>query len=141
MARTPNLTTVSLSQSGMRKNFAEVLSLAIDSRRPNFVSKIKVLDLSKNQLDKDGIKALAEALPFNNILEVLDLSKNQLGVPGATELSVALKNNKSLKFINLFNNKIGFDGAKSVAQNIVLNSPSLECIELGHNRIRDKGLE
>lgn len=43
--------------------------------------------------------------------------------------------------MNLFNNKIGFDGAKSVAQNIVQNHPSLECLELGHNRIRDKGLK
>jgi hypothetical protein len=33
--------------------------LAIDQRRANFKSQIKVLDLSKNQIDKDGIKALA----------------------------------------------------------------------------------
>lgn len=56
-------------------------------------------------------------------------------------MAVALKGNKSLKFLNLFNNKIGFDGAKSVAHNIILNHPTLECIELGHNRIRDKGLK
>jgi hypothetical protein len=59
LARTANLTTVSLSGTGLRKQFAEALSLAIDPRRPNFISKIKVLDLSKNQIDKDGIKALA----------------------------------------------------------------------------------
>jgi len=125
----------------MRKNFAEVLSLAVDPRRANFKSQIKVLDLSKNNLEKDGIKALADVLPFTQIIEVLDLSKNQLGVPGASQLAIALKGNKSLKFLNLFNNKIGFDGAKSVAQNIILNHPTLECIELGHNRIRDKGLK
>lgn len=62
-------------------------------------------------------------------------------MPGATELANSLQGNKSLKFLNLFNNKIGFDGAKSVAQKIVQNSPSLECLELGHNRIRDKGLK
>lgn len=141
MARSNNLTNVSLSANGLRKNFAEVLSLAIDSRRPQFKSQIKVLDLSKNNIDKDGIKALADVLPYNQIIEVLDLSKNQLGVPGASQLAVALKGNKSLKFLNLFNNKIGFDGAKSVANNIILNHPTLECIELGHNRIRDKGLK
>lgn len=64
-----------------------------------------------------------------------------MGVPGATELAVALKGNKSLRFLNLFNNKIGYDGAKSVAHNIVFNHPTLECLELGHNRIRDKGLK
>jgi Ran GTPase-activating protein (RanGAP) involved in mRNA processing and transport len=59
LARTVNLTNVSLSSNGLRKNFAEVLSLAIDPRRAYFKSQIKVLDLSKNQIDKDGIKALA----------------------------------------------------------------------------------
>jgi hypothetical protein len=62
-----------------------------------------------------------------------------MGVPGASVLAVSIKNNKSLKFLNLFNNKIGFDGAKSIAQNIVLYHPTLECLEVGHNRIRDKG--
>jgi hypothetical protein len=42
--------------------------LAIDPRRENFKSQIKVLDLSKNNLGKDGIKALAEILPFNQII-------------------------------------------------------------------------
>lgn len=64
-----------------------------------------------------------------------------MGVPGATELAAALKGNKSLRFLNLFNNKIGYDGAKSVAHSIVFNHPTLECLELGHNRIRDKGLK
>lgn len=131
---------VCLSSNGLSKSFAEILSLAIDTRRPNFVSKIKVLDLSKNNLGKDGIKALAEVLPHNQIIEVLDLSKNNLGVPGASELAVALKGNKSLKFLNLFNNKVGFDGAKSLAQNVIQNHPTLECLEIGHNRIRDAGL-
>jgi hypothetical protein len=42
--------------------------LAIDPRRSDFKSHIKVLDLSKNQIDKDGIKALAEVIPHNQIL-------------------------------------------------------------------------
>lgn len=43
--------------------------------------------------------------------------------------------------MNLFNNKIGYDGVKAVAQNILAIHPKLECIELGHNRIRNKGLK
>lgn len=115
LARSPHLTNVSLSCNNMRKNFAEILSLALNPKRANFKSQLKVLDLSNNQIDKDGVKALAEVFPHNQILEVLDLSKNQLGVPGATELATSLKGNKSLKFLNLFNNKIGYDGAKSIA--------------------------
>jgi hypothetical protein len=64
-----------------------------------------------------------------------------MGVLGAIELSLAFKENKSLRFLNLFNNKISFDGSKSVAQNILLHHPTLECLDLGHNRIRDKGLK
>ena len=55
-------------------------------------------------------------------------------------MAVALKNNKSLRFLNVFNNKIGYDGAKAIAENILINHPNLECLEIGHNRIRDKGL-
>jgi len=125
----------------MSKNISDILVLALDPRRDDFVSKIKVLNLSKNSLGKEAIKNLGEVLPHNGIIEVLDLSKNALGVSGANEIAVAFKNNKSLKSLNLFNNRIGFDGAKAVAENIVANHPTLELLELGHNRIRNKGLK
>ena len=141
LARSPNLENVSLSQAGLNKNMAEILVLALDPRRAEFKSRIKVLDLSKNNLGKEGLKALAEILPHNNIIEVLDLSKNYMGVSGASELAVSLKNNKTLKYLNVFNNKIGYDGAKTIAENIVKNHPKLEFLEIGHNRIRDKGLK
>lgn len=41
--------------------------------------------------------------------------------------------------MNLFNNKIGYDGAKALAETLKVNT-SLEFLELGHNRIRNKGL-
>lgn len=140
-SQSPCLESLNMRSTNLQKNMAEVLVLALDPRRADFVSKIKVLDLAKNSIGKEGIKILAEVLPHNNILEVLDLSKNYLGVSGACELSVALKNNKSLKYLNLFNNNIAYDGARAVAENIVANSPSLEFLEIGHNRIRDKGLK
>ncbi len=140
-ARSTSLESLNFRCANLQKNFCDVLVLALDPRRTNFISQIKVLNLSKNSLGKDGIKSLVEVLPHNNTLEVLDLSKNFLGVSGACELAVALKNNKSLKYLNLFNNKVAFDGAKAIAENIVANSPSLEFLELGHNRIRDKGLK
>jgi len=50
-----------------------------------------------------------------------------------------LKTNSSLKFLNLFNNKIGYDGAKAFAETFSVNK-TIEFVEFGHNRIRDKGL-
>lgn len=80
-------------------------------------------------------------LGHNHFIEVLDISKNNIGVSGAQALSISLKDNKSLKFINLFNNKITFDGAKAFAENVLPFNTVLEFLEIGHNRIRDKGLK
>lgn len=44
-----------------------------------------------------------------------------------------------MKFLNMFNNKIGYDGAKAFSDTLKKNT-SLEFIEFGHNRIRNKGL-
>lgn len=98
---------------------AEVLFLALDERLPNLSSRIKVLNLSKNKIGKEGAKLLAEVIQNNHFLEVIDISKNEIGVSGAQALSLSLKNNKSVKFINLFNNKIAFDGAKAFAENVL----------------------
>jgi Ran GTPase-activating protein (RanGAP) involved in mRNA processing and transport len=75
-ARSAHLTNVELASNNLNKNFAEALSLALDPRRANFTSQIKVLNLSKNNLCKDGIKLLADVFHYNQIIEILDLSKN-----------------------------------------------------------------
>lgn len=62
-AQSPRLESLHLRLTNMQKNLAEVLVLALDPRRENFVSNIKVLDLSKNALGKEGIKILADILP------------------------------------------------------------------------------
>ena len=67
----------------MQRNVDDILLIALDSRREGLKCQLKVLDLSKNNLQKEGIKMLAEVLPHNYVLEVLDLSKNNIGVSGA----------------------------------------------------------
>ena len=52
-------------------------------------------------------------------------------------MGLALLKNKTLKALNVFNNKIGFDGAKMFGTTLASNN-TLEFIEFGHNRIRDK---
>ena len=83
MADSPNLTTFHALSTGMQKNLADILVLALDDRREKLKCQLRVLDLSKNNLDKEGAKVLASVLPYNNVIEVLDLSKNAIGVSGA----------------------------------------------------------
>lgn len=115
-----------MQSTNLQRNIADILVVALDSRREGLKCQLKVIDLSKNNLQKEGIKLLAEVLPHNKVLEVLDLSKNNMGVSGADELAKSLKDNKSLKYLNVFNNKISYDGAKSIAENIVANNSTLE---------------
>lgn len=51
-AQSPCLESINLKNTGLLRNMAEILVLALDPRRESFVSKIKVLDLSKNSLGK-----------------------------------------------------------------------------------------
>ena len=125
LANSPNLKTLEVRSTKMQKSIADILVLALDSRREGLKCQLRVIDLSKNNLTKEGVKQLAEVLPNNNVLEVLDLSKNNIGVSGADELAKSLKKNKSLKYLNVFNNKVSYDGAKAIAENIVANHPSL----------------
>ncbi len=60
----------------MGKCDADMLSLSLDPRRSNFLSQVKILDLSKNLIGKEGAKVLAHIFEYNNILEAFDLSKN-----------------------------------------------------------------
>ena len=83
LGNSPNLNTLELKSTKMQKNIADILVLALDSNRVGLKCQLKVIDLSKNNLTKEGIKQLAEVLPNNNVLEVLDLSKNNIGVSGA----------------------------------------------------------
>ena len=101
------------------------LSYSISKAALSGLVKNVAYDLSKNNIDKEGVKLLATVMPHNDLLEVLDLSKNNIGVSGADALAKSLKNNKSLKYLNVFNNKIGYDGAKSIADNILTTHPKL----------------
>lgn len=51
-----------------------------------------------------------------------------------------MKTNKTLKGINLFKNTIDVDGARAIRDLLMVNE-TIEFIDIGHNRIRQKGLE
>lgn len=64
----PNIDSLHLSQNSLNHKDAALLTLALDESKDNFKSKIKILDLSKNNLGKEGAKVFAPILPKNSTL-------------------------------------------------------------------------
>jgi len=139
IARSKHLESLLLTNCSLNKNDADLLSLALDPTRQHYASNIKVLNLAKNNLDKEGAKVLARIFEINNVIENVDISKNKIGTSGAQEIAKYLQKNKSVKFLNLFNNKIAYDGAKAFGETFKVNN-TLQFVEFGFNRIRNKGL-
>jgi hypothetical protein len=52
----------------------------------------------------------------------------------------ALQKNSTLKGLNLFKNTLDVDGARALRDMLKVNS-TIEFLDIGHNRIRSKGLE
>ncbi len=70
----------------------------------------------------------------------MDLSECHLEVYGVTLISRALHGNKSLKGLNLFKNTLDVEGARALKDLLIANN-TLEFLDVGHNRIRQRGLE
>jgi hypothetical protein len=134
-----NLTTLALSHRSLMKAEAELLFLALDPTRTGNQGNIRVLNLAKNNLHKEGAKIIAQLLEVNTTIEYLDISGNLIGVSGGKALGSALLKNRTLKGLSVFNNRIGFDGAKAFGDSLKVNT-RISFIEFGHNRIRNKGL-
>ncbi|TCD69570.1 hypothetical protein EIP91_006992 [Steccherinum ochraceum] len=77
---------------------------------------LKVLNLSENKLDVQGLVVIAEALKYNSCLETLDLSKNPCCGPsleGVQSLRTAFTLNDALK--RLFLSSTGMQSAGAIA--------------------------
>jgi len=61
-------------------------------------------------------------------------------VYGATLICRSLHKNSTLKGLSLFKNHIDVDGSRAV-RDLLLENKTIEYLDLGHNRIRAKGLE
>lgn len=68
------------------------------------------------------------------------MSNNDLQVYGTFMLCKSLQKNKTLKSLNLFKNMIDVDGCRAV-RDLLKVKHNFEYLDLGHNRIRSKGLE
>ena len=103
-------------------------------------TNLKKLSLRKMKLRCDGIFTLTNHLVENSRLRVLDLSCNEISADGANYLSKYLKlDNCRLESLILGVNKIVNLGGKYIAQALAVNK-SLIHIDLTNNRIGDEGL-
>ena len=92
-----------------QKRTMEVLAECI--KNPIGKTSVKMLNLSRNQINKEGAKILAEVLKDNGTIETLDLSGNNLGVSGTKAIAESLMTNTCLQHLNLYSNKVDVDGA------------------------------
>ncbi|KAH7099969.1 RNI-like protein [Auriculariales sp. MPI-PUGE-AT-0066] len=104
---------------------------------------LKVLNLSENKIDVQGLIAIAESLKYNACLETLDLSKNPCcapasaqgtGLEGITSLRTAFTLNKSLKRLFLSGTGLTTAGAIALAE-FLPESLSLLHLDLTQNSL------
>lgn len=132
------LEVLDLTQSSISsKRTMEVLACAIDN--PIKKCTIKVLNLSKNHINKEGAKIFSEVLAKNDTITSLDLSGNLFGVSGTQALAKALKENTTIEHLSLYSNVIDVDGARALKETLLVNN-TLKYLDVGSNRLREKGL-
>ncbi|CDO75859.1 hypothetical protein BN946_scf184833.g10 [Trametes cinnabarina] len=98
---------------------------------------LKVLNLSENKLDVQGLMAIAEALKYNSCLETLDLSKNPCCGPsldGIQSLRTAFTLNAALKRLFLSSTGMTSAGAIALAE-FLPESTSLLHLDLTMNNL------
>ena len=109
---------------------------------PNPNFHIKGLDISCNNLAYSSINQLCQALEINKTINYLNLFHNCFDVSGAIRIGNVLKINNSLLELDLGYNRIKDKGFKSVIDSILENKDSsLKTIGLKYNFIRNKQLD
>ncbi|CAE7248501.1 Nlrc5 [Symbiodinium natans] len=94
------------------------------------------LDLSSNQLEAEGAKALAEALTMPEAtITALDLSWNAIGEEGGIAIARMLPLNRRLRRLNLAINEMKAASGRAFCDALARGHPSLEELDLDGNDI------
>jgi hypothetical protein len=109
-----------------------------------FMTKLKILNLSRNNIDNDGAKILGDSLAQIIELEYLDLSYNDIYDEGFAPLIYngffynGTFKMKQLIHLNLSENYIAQEGAKAIAESFPYLS-KITYLNLSTNNIGDEG--
>ncbi|KAI5474358.1 leucine-rich repeat containing protein 68 [Pseudohyphozyma bogoriensis] len=113
LPRTGSLLTLDVKGNDLR-NGVSYISQVLKRNRT-----LKVLNLSENKIDVQGLVSIAEALKYNTALETLDMSLNPCCGPaleGITSLRAAIAINSNLKRIFLNSTDLSSEGAIALAE-------------------------
>ncbi|KAL0241637.1 hypothetical protein GEMRC1_006872 [Eukaryota sp. GEM-RC1] len=101
---------------------------------------LTVLNLMRNFMGDEAVKALAGALKVNSKLTSINLCLNAIGPEGAATLAESLKVNTTVKVLYLCVNSVGDEGAAAFAETLKVNT-TLTTIGLKSNLIGDNGVK
>ena len=123
-----NLKVLSLSNVGISKSFAINLATAINNKQ------LESLHLGSNNLQPDGITAIAEMLTELRTLRNLIVNNNGITEQGAESLGTLINSNKHLKELHLSNNSLKTSGMNKISDVLkdftTLKVLNLKCNEL-----------
>ncbi|GIY53846.1 protein phosphatase 1 regulatory subunit 37 [Caerostris darwini] len=100
---------------------------------------LKTLNLSSNNLTKNGMAHINRALLVSESLTNLDLSNNNICDEGIQYMKQGLLTNQSLQQLNLVNTKITCEGSVALAE-FIADNQHIAQIDLRENDIKLAGL-
>ena len=103
-------------------------------------STLEILDLSWNAIHLRGVAAIAKGLKTNTVLQQLDISRNSICNEGATEIGEVLAVNRSLLIIDVSNCGFNEIGAEAISEGLSFNK-SLQTLKIGRNLFHDYGVQ
>ncbi|CAK83556.1 unnamed protein product (macronuclear) [Paramecium tetraurelia] len=119
--------SIILSNNHLREHS---LSIFIDS----FPDSLKDLNLSQNELGRQGALLIAKLFDKHKNLKSLNIASNLLGDQGAITILNAVQNAKTVKKLNLSQNQIT-DKATQELQNFLISNLSIEVLILNWNQL------
>ncbi|VDI61475.1 Hypothetical predicted protein [Mytilus galloprovincialis] len=99
---------------------------------------LELLDISWNQIGKQGAIALSAGLKVNTQLEILNVAMNGFGEDGGIALFEALKNQDSLEELDITANRLT-DKVARVISTIIPYNRHLKTLKISYNHISSVG--
>lgn len=132
----PNITTINFKGNGINGSGIVNLMEGLCNQKNGILE----IDLSDNEIGKEGVEKLSEYLKdkHNCHLTVLSLENCKLGRENTLLLADGIAENKTLTFLNLANNQIEEDSVTSIGVAVSCN-PFLQTLDLSYNQIRGYG--